>query len=98
MNDKTADFKKLVLTIDNKVGIFIADLHLFESTKLGLKAFANGFVKEGVGAGGVSIATMMKGKGKLNGKNLLKYLEREYEKNIEEIRNLLMKNQIFIKM
>jgi uncharacterized protein (TIGR00303 family) len=83
-NDKTADFKNLVLSINNKVGIFIADLHLLESTKLGLKAFANGFVKEGVGAGGVSIATMIKKKGKINGKILLKYIEREYEKNIEE--------------
>jgi uncharacterized protein (TIGR00303 family) len=83
-NDHTADFKNLVLSIDNNVGIFVVDLHLIESTKQGLKAFANGFVKEGVGAGGVSIATMIKKKGKINGKILLKYIEREYEKNIEE--------------
>lgn len=84
LNDQTADFKNLVLSIDNNVGIFVVDLHLIESTKQGLKAFANGFVKEGVGAGGVSIATMIKQKGKINGKILLKYIEREYEKNIEE--------------
>jgi uncharacterized protein (TIGR00303 family) len=84
LNDQTADFKNLVLSIDNNVGIFVVDLHLMESTKQGLKAFANGFVKEGVGAGGVSIATMIKQKGKINGKILLKYIEREYEKNIEE--------------
>jgi uncharacterized protein (TIGR00303 family) len=83
-NDKTADFKNLVLSIDNNVGIFSVDLHLLESTKLGLRAFESGFVKEGVGAGGVSIVTMMKEKGKINGKFLLKYIEREYEKNIEE--------------
>lgn len=83
-NDQTADFKNLVLSIDNKVSIFIVDLHLLESTKPGLKAFASGFVKEGVGAGGVSIATMIKEKGRLNGEIFLKYLEREYEKNIEE--------------
>lgn len=83
-NDQTADFKNLVLSIDNNVGIFIVDLHLIESTKQGLKAFAYGFVKEGVGAGGVSIATMIKQKGKINGKILLKHIEREYEKNIEE--------------
>jgi NaMN:DMB phosphoribosyltransferase len=72
------------LSIDNNVGIFIVDLHLIESIKPGLKAFASGFVKEGVGAGGISIATMIKEKGKLNGEILLKYIEREYEKNIEE--------------
>lgn len=83
-NDQTADFKNLVLSIDNNVGILVVDLHLIESTKPGLKAFASGFVKEGVGAGGVSIATMIKEKGKLNGKILLKYIEKEYEKNIEE--------------
>jgi uncharacterized protein (TIGR00303 family) len=83
-NDQTADFKNLVLSIDNNVGIFVVDLHLLESTKPGLKAFASGFVKEGVGAGGVSIATMMKEKGKLSGEILLKHLEREYEKNIQE--------------
>lgn len=83
-NDKTADFKNLVLSIDNNVGIFSVDLHLLESTKLGLRAFESGFVKEGVGAGGVSIVTMMKEKGKLNSELLLKHFEREYEKNIEE--------------
>lgn len=83
-NDHSADFTNLVLSIDNNVGIVISDLHLIESTKLGLKAFANGFVKEGVGAGGVSIATMINANGKLNGEILLKCIEREYEKNIEK--------------
>lgn len=83
-NDHSADFTNLVLSIDNNVGIVISDLHLIESTKLGLKAFAKGFVKEGVGAGGVSIATMINANGKLNGEILLKYIEREYEKNIEK--------------
>lgn len=83
-NDHSADFTNLVLSIDNNVGIVISDLHLNESTKLGLKAFTNGFVKEGVGAGGVSIATMINANGKLNGEILLKYIEREYEKNIEK--------------
>ncbi len=83
-NDHSANFTNLVLSIDNNVGIVISDLHLIESTKLGLKAFANGFVKEGVGAGGVSIATMINANGKLNGEILLKYIEREYEKNIEK--------------
>ena len=86
-NDTNADFTNLVLSIDNNVGIFVLDLHLIESTKPGLKSYANGFVKEGVGAGGLSIATLINANGKLNGETLLKYIENEYEKNIE--RNIL---------
>ncbi|HEY6657626.1 MAG TPA: TIGR00303 family protein [Nitrososphaeraceae archaeon] len=84
-NDPYADFTNLLLSIDKDVGIFVVDLHLIESTKLGLKAFASGFVKEGVGAGGVSIATMINANGKLNGETLLKFIENEYEKNIEKL-------------
>ncbi len=83
-NDQSADFKNLVLSIDENIGMFVVDLHMNESTKQGLRSFANGYVKEGVGAGGVSIATIIKERGKLNGKKLLKYIEKEYEKNIEE--------------
>ena len=89
-NDQSADFKNLVSSIDKDIGMFIVDLHLNESIKKGLRSFANGYVKEGVGAGGISIATILKGKGKWNGKILLKYIEREYEKNIEE--NLYLKS------
>jgi uncharacterized protein (TIGR00303 family) len=83
-NDQSADFRNLVLSIDENIGMSIVDLHLNESTKQGLRSFANGYVKEGVGAGGVSIATIIKEKGKWNGENLLRSIEKEYEKNIEE--------------
>jgi NaMN:DMB phosphoribosyltransferase len=48
-----------------------------------LRAFAKGFVKEGVGAGGASIAAMIKSKGRISGKRLLKAIEKEYETSIE---------------
>jgi NaMN:DMB phosphoribosyltransferase len=51
-----------------------------------LQAFAKGFVKEGVGAGGVSIAAMIKSRGKITGKKLLKAIEKEYEASIESRR------------
>jgi NaMN:DMB phosphoribosyltransferase len=62
------------------------DLHLGESSKPGLCAFAKGFVKEGVGAGGASIAAMLKSKGRITGKKLLKAIEKEYETSIEAAR------------
>jgi len=82
--DKSADFKNLVLSIDENIDMFVVDLHMNESTKQGLRSFATGYVKEGVGAGGVSIATIIKGRGKMNGEKMLKCIEKEYEKNIEE--------------
>ena len=45
----------------------------------GLEAFARGFVKDGAGAGGTSIAAMLKSKGRIDGNILLKMIENEYE-------------------
>jgi NaMN:DMB phosphoribosyltransferase len=59
-------------------------LHLAESVKPGLHAFANGYVKEGVGAGGISVASMLKSKGKINGTVLLRAIEKEYESIVEK--------------
>ena len=56
---------------------------MIESIKPGLQAFAKGFVKEGVGAGGISITSMLKSNGNINGKDLLRAIEQEYEKVIE---------------
>jgi uncharacterized protein (TIGR00303 family) len=80
--DPSADLAGLVRAT-RKVPIFSCDLHLGESIKPGLQAFAKGFVKEGVGAGGASIAAMIKSKGKITGKKLLKEIEKEYETSIE---------------
>jgi NaMN:DMB phosphoribosyltransferase len=43
-----------------------------------LQAFARGYVKEGVGAGGASIAAMLKSGGQINGDILLREVEQEY--------------------
>lgn len=80
--DPSADLAGLVRAA-RRVQIFSCDLHLGESIKPGLQAFAKGFVKEGVGAGGASIAAMIKSKGKITGKKLLKAIEKEYEESIE---------------
>jgi len=84
--DPSADLEGLVVRASRRVPILSCDLHLDESSKAGLQAFAKGFVKEGVGAGGASIAAMMKSKGKITGKKLLRAIEKEYETSIEATR------------
>ena len=81
--DSSSDLAGLVSAVSKKVPVLSCDLHLGESIKPGLQAFAKGFVKEGVGAGGASIAAMIKSKGRITGKTLLKAIEKEYETLIE---------------
>ena len=81
--DSSSDLAGLVSAVSRKVPVLSCDLHLGESIKPGLQAFTKGFVKEGVGAGGASIAAMIKSKGRITGKTLLKAIEKEYETLIE---------------
>jgi uncharacterized protein (TIGR00303 family) len=78
--DRSSDLAGLVRAVAD-VPVLACDLHLGESKKQGLQAFAKGFVKEGVGAGGSSIAAMLKSK--MDGKKMRKAIEREYEASIE---------------
>jgi uncharacterized protein (TIGR00303 family) len=77
--DCLSNLVELVRSVSNNIPIYSCNLHLAESVKPGLQAFAKGYVKEGVGAGGTSIASMLKSKGRINGTVLLKAIEREYE-------------------
>ena len=81
--DPSSDLSGLVRTISERVPILSCDLHLGESSKPGLRAFAKGFVKEGVGAGGASIVAITKSRGKITGKKLMNAIEKEYEISIE---------------
>jgi NaMN:DMB phosphoribosyltransferase len=67
--------------VSQQVPVLSCDLHLDESSKPGLQAFAKGFVKEGVGAGGASIAAMLKTRATTS-KKLMKAIEKEYETSI----------------
>jgi uncharacterized protein (TIGR00303 family) len=82
-DDKSSDIVGLVRAVAPDVPVFSCDLHFQKSVKPGLRAFAEGFVKEGVGAGGASIAAMIKSKGKITGKKLLRKIEQEYVTAIE---------------
>ncbi|MDQ5863376.1 MAG: TIGR00303 family protein [Thermoproteota archaeon] len=81
--DPSSDLSGLVRMASEQVPILSCDLHLGESSKPGLQAFAKGFVKEGVGAGGASIVAITKSRGKITGKKLMTTIEKEYEVSIE---------------
>jgi uncharacterized protein (TIGR00303 family) len=85
--DPSSDLSGLVRMASERVPILSCDLHLGESSKPGLQAFAKGFVKEGVGAGGASVVAITKSRGKITGKKLMNAIEKEYEVSIETARH-----------
>lgn len=85
--DHSSSLGYLLRSISDEVPAFAANIHLAESSRPGLQAFARGFVKEGVGAGGVSIAAMLKSKGKIDGKAILHAVEEEYDLLMQAGRN-----------
>jgi uncharacterized protein (TIGR00303 family) len=60
--------------------VMVADPGLADSSKPGLKAYAEGFVKEGVGAGGATLLAYARGYSK---HELLREIERRYYEAIE---------------
>ena len=89
-NDEKSDIVDLVNQIDQDVPIYYIDLALDKSTKKGLRAYSEGFVKEGAGAGGNAIAAFLNNE-HLTQDDFLKRLEDNYTKTIEE------PNPIFIR-
>ncbi|WP_428326382.1 nicotinate mononucleotide-dependent phosphoribosyltransferase CobT [Nitrosopumilus sp.] len=76
-NDKTANFKELVHDIAD-IPIISVDPGMKNSKFSGLKAFSEGFAKEGVGAGGSIISSMLKTGN--NSENFLNLVEKEYQR------------------
>ncbi len=77
INDSTANLIDTVNTILD-IPIFAANLKLGESQIAGLRSYADGFVKEGAGAGGASIACMLKTS--IDAQKLLELTEDEYRR------------------
>ena len=88
-DDQSSRLVDLLNSISEDIPIYVSNLHMIESSKNGLTAFAKGYVKEGVGAGGVSIASMLKSRGTIDGTLLMKAIEQEYEIVIEKSINKL---------
>lgn len=76
-NDKTANFKELVHDIAD-IPILSVDPGMKNSKFSGLKAFSEGFAKEGVGAGGSIISSMLKTGN--NSETFLSLAEKEYQR------------------
>lgn len=79
-NDPLSDIQGIANEICSDFPICAVDLHFDDSERPGLSAFANGFVKDGAGAGGVSILAMLKSRGSLTGTSILRSIETEYDK------------------
>jgi len=77
VSDKTSDICGIVNQFCD-VPVLAADLNFGASKFPGLQIYETGLVKEGVGAGGASIAAMAKMNGAVNKDLLLKAIERNY--------------------
>ena len=76
-NDKTANFLEIISQIID-VPVLVIDPKLENSKFEGIQAFSKGFAKEGVGAGGSMIASILKTG--TNSQKLLELIEKEYER------------------
>lgn len=77
VDDKTANLVDTVRQIAD-IPVLVAKLRLGQSKISGLRSYAEGFVKEGAGAGGASIACMIKTN--LDSEKLLLLTEKEYQR------------------
>jgi NaMN:DMB phosphoribosyltransferase len=77
VNDSSSDIRGIVAQIAD-VPVLAADINFTQSQFSGLKAYEKGIVKEGVGAGGASIAAMAKLGGAVTKDILLKEIEKNY--------------------
>ena len=85
VDDKKSDIVGLMNNISDDVPIFYIDLLLENSTKKGLRSYSEGFVKEGAGAGGCSIAAFLNSDN-LTKEQFLQKLEENYIRTIEKPR------------
>ena len=77
IEDRSSDIRGIVAQIAD-VPVLAADIDFGKSQFSGLKAYEKGVVKEGVGAGGASIAAMAKLGGAITKDILLKEIEKNY--------------------
>ena len=78
IQDESSDIKSIVKQIHN-VPILAADINFSLSRFPGLQIYETGIVKEGVGAGGASVAAMAKYVGAISNDILLDEIEKNYE-------------------
>jgi uncharacterized protein (TIGR00303 family) len=84
--DSSSNLTNLINSISADISIYKLNPQLALSSHPGLRAFAGGFVKDGVGAGGLSIVAILRSKGQIDGRSLLKAVEQEYDAIMSRIR------------
>jgi len=82
ITDKSSDLKRIVAQIAD-VPILAANLDFSNSRFEGLRTYEAGVVKEGVGAGGAAVASMLKSKGRITKDVLLEEIEAGYKYLVE---------------
>jgi len=85
IEDNKSDITGLIKSVSDEVPVFYIDLLLENSTKKGLRSYSEGFVKEGAGAGGSSIAAFLNCDN-LTREQFLHNIEENYIKTIEKPR------------
>lgn len=79
LEDRNSSIRGIVANIA-PVPILAADLDFSQSRFDGLRAYELGWAKEGVGAGGSSIAAMVKSEGAIDKNKLMREIEGNYER------------------
>lgn len=87
-NDRTSDISNLACQVDEDLPIYYVNLGLENSKKDGLRAYSQGFVKEGAGAGGMALAAFINNQA-LSTNEFLRKIENNYQETIEAPQLLL---------
>ncbi len=88
LEDKSSDIVGLLNLIWNKYSLYVAMFSLAQAPYDGLRAYEQGFVKEGVGMGGLLVTTMMRG---YSQEDIFKKVIEEYEKMLKLAQELGVK-------
>ncbi len=80
LEDKSSNIVELIKAIRD-IPLLAVDIDLSKSNYYGLKAYEEGFAKEGVGAGGTLIETILKTK--VNESAMIEKIEQNYEKLVK---------------
>ena len=80
INDPNSDMEKIMASVHANVPIVYVNMDYSESPYDGLQAYEWGYIKEGVGCGGSSVAAIAQSAGKITCDDLLKKVHEIYEK------------------
>jgi len=83
VNDPNSDLRKLMANVHPDVPIAYVNMDYSESPYEGLQAYEWGYIKEGVGCGGSSVAAIAQSSGKLTCKDILDRVHEIYRKLLD---------------